>query len=102
MSQSHHTKRFDESRKRRAEGEKKKKIPLLTKRQREDLETEEEAGDDDEDESLRFKYSMSQFASQNQRKSMEVICEVCGNAGLENFAEDQQTGSYFCKRCNTW
>ena len=102
MSQSHHTKRFDESgRKRRAEGEKKKKIPLLTKRQQEDLETEEEAGDDDEDESLRFKYSMSQFASQNQRKSMEVICEVCGNAGLENFAEDQQTGSYFCKRCNT-
>ena len=64
-------------------------------------EAEEDDGNDEDEESLmRFKHSMSQFASQNQQKKVEVVCEVCGNCGLENFEEDQKTGSYFCKKCN--
>ena len=115
-------KRFGSESQRR-EGEKTKtKKTLLTKRQREkefsergrkeraaaaavddddDDDDDDENDDNDQNESLRFKYSMSQFASQNQQRSVEVVCEMCGNAGLENFEEDQQTGSYFCKRCNT-
>ena len=123
MSQPHHMKRFGVDGESQKEGEttkrKKKNLTLKTKRQREKefhsettnefkrrrrSKREEEAEDeksDEEDESMRFKHSMSQFASQqNQQKKVEVICEVCGNSGLENFEEDQKTGSYFCKKCN--
>ncbi|CAL6343899.1 unnamed protein product [Bathycoccus prasinos] len=120
MSQPHHMKRFGVDGDSQKEGEttkkkKKKNLTLKTKRQREkefhsettnefkrrrrSKREEEDEKSDEEDESMRFKYSMSQFASQqNQQKKVEVICEVCGNSGLENFEED--FGSYFCKKCN--
>ena len=121
MSQPHHMKRFGVDGESQKEGEttkrKKKNLTLKTKRQREkefhsettnefkrrrrSKREEEDEKSDEEDESMRFKHSMSQFASQqNQQKKVEVICEVCGNSGLENFEEDQKTGSYFCKKCN--